>query len=482
MANIGTTLRAARVKRGLTIEQAAQDTRISRKFLEAIEAEDFNALPAPVYVRGFLRSYANYLRIDAAPLLEQVAEVLDRPISGPDAFVGGPKQGRGGNRGTSDPWRRRGVAPQPNRPPDRMPPPEPSPGDVPANATEDWDDAPEEFDDSIRARNLRLRESFGDAANLERPRGVVPNPPPPSQFREQRVRRERIPLPLPLPRQAFPPRPGSEPEYEDEAAEGGDEYYVDEQAAPPTRFVPPMAGFEPDEEDLVSTRSARRREAGVMRERSAAGGGGIPPMLLAIAGGGFIVAVFAGLLFLLFRTNGGDNNPAEVIGRETPTVAIQTAIVVGSPTVRPTGSPSVTGTVTGTVSGTPSVSATATPATGTPQPTATPGGNATFTPTPGAPTATATPSIEPTATPVPPTPTATLAPPTATPVPPTATPTPPPHAFGYGECAGGNCGQSPYLVICAPDGWFVDVWKDYLNPGWPTRVVQRAFEAASACP
>jgi cytoskeleton protein RodZ len=73
LAQIGSTLRGARVQRGLTIEQVAQDTRISARFLEALEAETFEDLPAPVYVRGFLRSYANFLHVDPAPLLESLA-------------------------------------------------------------------------------------------------------------------------------------------------------------------------------------------------------------------------------------------------------------------------------------------------------------------------------------------------------------------------------------------------------------------------
>lgn len=72
MAGIGESLRSTRERRGLSIDQVALDTRISPRFLEALEAEQFAELPAPVYVRGFLRSYANYLRIEPEPLLEQL--------------------------------------------------------------------------------------------------------------------------------------------------------------------------------------------------------------------------------------------------------------------------------------------------------------------------------------------------------------------------------------------------------------------------
>lgn len=111
MADIGITLRSARVQRGLTIEQVSQDTRISARFLEALEDESFEELPAPVYVRGFLRSYANYLHIDAQPLLDKLNAGPGAPLGGPDAFVGGPAPGEGRTApqrrpGNSNPFQR----------------------------------------------------------------------------------------------------------------------------------------------------------------------------------------------------------------------------------------------------------------------------------------------------------------------------------------------------------------------------------------
>lgn len=109
MASIGATLREARERRGLTIEQVAQDTRISARFLEALEAEAFELLPAPVYVRGFLRSYASYLRLDPQPLLDQLVGGEYGAAGGPAEFVGGPRVPRGGQaapRSRVDPFRR----------------------------------------------------------------------------------------------------------------------------------------------------------------------------------------------------------------------------------------------------------------------------------------------------------------------------------------------------------------------------------------
>ena len=69
MSELGARLIGARESRGLTIEDAERDTRISRRYLQALEAEQFDAIPAPVYARGFLRSYSQYLGLDPQQML-----------------------------------------------------------------------------------------------------------------------------------------------------------------------------------------------------------------------------------------------------------------------------------------------------------------------------------------------------------------------------------------------------------------------------
>ncbi len=69
MSPLGETLQRARLSKGLTFEDAERVTRIPRKYLEALELENFGILPAPVFARGFLRSYADYLGLDSAALL-----------------------------------------------------------------------------------------------------------------------------------------------------------------------------------------------------------------------------------------------------------------------------------------------------------------------------------------------------------------------------------------------------------------------------
>lgn len=64
MNELGEWLQRAREARGLTLEDAERDTRISRRYLQALETGDLDVIPAPVYARGFLRSYAQYLGLD----------------------------------------------------------------------------------------------------------------------------------------------------------------------------------------------------------------------------------------------------------------------------------------------------------------------------------------------------------------------------------------------------------------------------------
>ncbi len=89
---LGETLRRARTAKGISIEDAERVTRIPRKYLEALEFENFGILPAPVYARGFLRSYAGYLGLEPGELLPffPVGHV-DEPTLDPLPEVGEPR-------------------------------------------------------------------------------------------------------------------------------------------------------------------------------------------------------------------------------------------------------------------------------------------------------------------------------------------------------------------------------------------------------
>lgn len=69
MAELGNTLSRTRRARGITLEDAERDTHVSKRYLLALENEDFAAFPAPVYARGFLRTYSRYLGLNAEELV-----------------------------------------------------------------------------------------------------------------------------------------------------------------------------------------------------------------------------------------------------------------------------------------------------------------------------------------------------------------------------------------------------------------------------
>jgi cytoskeleton protein RodZ len=69
-AGIGTRLRAAREKKGLTVLQAAEKMHVDPRILESLESEDFAALGAPVYVKGHMRHYAELVGEQPAELQE----------------------------------------------------------------------------------------------------------------------------------------------------------------------------------------------------------------------------------------------------------------------------------------------------------------------------------------------------------------------------------------------------------------------------
>ena len=61
MTPIGEQLRAARERKGLTLDRVADETNIAKRYLAGLEAEDFTVFPGDPYVIGFLRNYADYL-------------------------------------------------------------------------------------------------------------------------------------------------------------------------------------------------------------------------------------------------------------------------------------------------------------------------------------------------------------------------------------------------------------------------------------
>jgi cytoskeleton protein RodZ len=68
---IGERLREARTRRGASIEDAENGTKIRARYLRALEDEQYDVLPGRTYVRTFLRSYGEWLGLDARLLVEE---------------------------------------------------------------------------------------------------------------------------------------------------------------------------------------------------------------------------------------------------------------------------------------------------------------------------------------------------------------------------------------------------------------------------
>lgn len=74
MLSVGEQLRQARERLGLTIEEAADATSISKVYLRALEGDKFHDLPSPAYVKGFVKVYANYLKLQVDELIERLPD------------------------------------------------------------------------------------------------------------------------------------------------------------------------------------------------------------------------------------------------------------------------------------------------------------------------------------------------------------------------------------------------------------------------
>jgi cytoskeleton protein RodZ len=90
MADIGSTLREARMRARIDISEIESETKIRAKYLRALENEEWDLLPGPTYVKSFLRTYADALGLDGKLLIEEyklrherLSDVELQPIAPP---------------------------------------------------------------------------------------------------------------------------------------------------------------------------------------------------------------------------------------------------------------------------------------------------------------------------------------------------------------------------------------------------------------
>src|SRR4051794_1241226 len=79
MAEIGSTLRETRIRKKIDITTVEEATKIRAKYLRALENEEWSVLPGPTYVKTFLRTYAEFLGLDAHLLVDEYAARFEEP-------------------------------------------------------------------------------------------------------------------------------------------------------------------------------------------------------------------------------------------------------------------------------------------------------------------------------------------------------------------------------------------------------------------
>ena len=79
MTDIGSTLREARMRERIDISEVETRTKIRAKYLRAIENEEWDLLPGPVYAKSFLRTYGDFLGLDSRMLIDEFKGRYERP-------------------------------------------------------------------------------------------------------------------------------------------------------------------------------------------------------------------------------------------------------------------------------------------------------------------------------------------------------------------------------------------------------------------
>jgi cytoskeleton protein RodZ len=81
MSPIGSYLREQRTARGVSLEDLARATRISPRYLQALEGEEFQELPAPVFTKGFIRAYCQALDLLPDEALRRYGAQTGQPVA-----------------------------------------------------------------------------------------------------------------------------------------------------------------------------------------------------------------------------------------------------------------------------------------------------------------------------------------------------------------------------------------------------------------
>lgn len=84
MEGLGQKLKEARESRGLTLRDVEEATKIRKKYLQALENENFDVIPGRTYAKGFLKNYSKFLDLDTQEMLEGFEEALSKSFKDSD--------------------------------------------------------------------------------------------------------------------------------------------------------------------------------------------------------------------------------------------------------------------------------------------------------------------------------------------------------------------------------------------------------------
>jgi cytoskeleton protein RodZ len=86
MAEIGATLREARMRARIDVSEIEAQTKIRAKYLRALENEEWDLLPGPTFVKSFLRTYAQALGLDGRAIVEEYKLHYEHPGEAPESI------------------------------------------------------------------------------------------------------------------------------------------------------------------------------------------------------------------------------------------------------------------------------------------------------------------------------------------------------------------------------------------------------------
>ena len=93
---LGQVLREAREQKRVSLAEAQQATKIRQTFLQALEQENYEILPPPVYIRGFLKTYATYLGLNPHEVVQAFDELMNALETGIELYQASPNTERSG--------------------------------------------------------------------------------------------------------------------------------------------------------------------------------------------------------------------------------------------------------------------------------------------------------------------------------------------------------------------------------------------------